>query len=143
MTTKGDEAATEAIRNVGHDVVDSFKDILTPQKGKAFAVELHDSDLNETEPYARSDVLVAVPWVFHCTHTGPLLGIPATWVDLDLRGTTFVDIRDVAGNWRYFRYIDFIGALHQIGVSTDTRPALTESEFTNYENESKKKKSPS
>jgi hypothetical protein len=53
------------------------------------------------------------------------LDIEETGVNFELRGTTFVDIREDESYWVYYRYIDFIGALHQLGVPTVARPVLT------------------
>jgi hypothetical protein len=132
MPTKGDELAAKAIEQVERDVRKCFERQLTPQEPAPFAVELHGSDLTRTQAYATSDLLVAVPWRFRCTHTGPFLNIPPTYLSLELRGTTFVDIRKDTDAWTYYRYVDFVGALHQIGASTDVRPALSDVDFNNY-----------
>ena len=86
---------------------------------------LHECDLDEDQALATADVLVAVPWKYPCTHVGTFMNIEATGLDFDLHGTTFVDVRGPSDSWTYYRYIDFIGALHQLGVSTDVRPVLT------------------
>jgi hypothetical protein len=120
--TRGDDFASEAAQLVRRDIEDGFKGALEQRSDAAFAIGLHDSDLQDHLSLATSESLVVVPWVYPCTHEGVFLNIPATFVDLELRGTTFVDIRQQ--DWTYYRYIDYIGALHQIGVSTDARPVV-------------------
>ena len=124
--TIGDDVAGLARQNVQLDIESIFSDSLRLQPDATFGFGLHDSTLADTIAFATSDELVAVPWRFPCTHVGSFLDIPATLVDLELRGTTFVDIR--GAEWVYHRYIDYIGALHQIGVPTDGRPVHAENE---------------
>ena len=48
----------------------------------------------------------------------------------ELRGATFVDVRDPDPDcWIYYRFIDYLCALHHIGVQTIARPALTPPEY--------------
>jgi hypothetical protein len=112
-----------AKEQVQSDIVDTFTGVLQPQEGRTFEYGLHDSTLEDDIAVATSAQLIAVPWRFPCTHVGKFLDIPATNVDFELHGTTIVDIRGV---WLYHRYIDWLGALHQIGVTTATRPAHAE-----------------
>jgi hypothetical protein len=126
-----DEDVLDTVRQrVRDDVTGGFDGVLTGATDP-FDVELDDSILGFRDVTTSSETVVAVPWVFRCTHTGPFLGVPATFVELDLRGATFVHVEDLRepDKWTYFRYIDFIGALHQMGVATTTRPALTEDQF--------------
>ena len=122
--TRGDDVAGVAKERVQFDIEHGFTEILQPREDASFHVGLLDSDLDDDRALATSDDLVAVPWTYPCTHVGTFLSIPATGIDFELRGTTFVDIRGPSSSWSYFRYVDYIGALHQIGVSTDGRPVL-------------------
>ena len=120
--TKGDDVAGKAKLLVRQDIEEGFADVLRARVD-GFAIGLHDSDLADDLALATSDQLVVVPWRYPCTHVGTFMNIPATGVNFELRGTTFVDIRN-ADDWTYYRYIDFTGALHQLGVTTDVRPVV-------------------
>jgi len=123
--SRGDDMAAAAKERVQFDIVDGFKEMLSSRLDATFAFGLHQSDLDDGATFATSNELVVVPWRYPCTHTGTFMDIAATNVDLELRGTTFVDIRsDTQSDWTYYRYIDFIGALHQLGVPTVARPVL-------------------
>ena len=119
----GDDLAARR-RNAGgrSDVEERSQARWSSRERSAFAFGLHDSDLDDDLAVATSDNLVVVPWRYPCTHTGTFMDIPATDLDFELRGTTFVDIRGPSNAWTYYRYIDFIGALHQIGAAYDVRP---------------------
>jgi hypothetical protein len=129
----GDDTVERALQNVRDDVQTAFQGVLTMRENDGIAFELHGADIDSNEVIGTSNVVVAIPWVFRCTHTGPFLGVPATMVDLELRGVTFVDAHDTEPDrWDYYRYIDFIGALHQLGVSTVGRPALSPNEYEQW-----------
>ena len=120
---RGDDFVDAAKKLVQFDIEDSFKEMLSSRSDAPFAFGLHDSNLDDETTFATSDQLVVLPWRYPCTHTGTFLDIPPTEVDFELRGTTFVDIRyDDESTWIYYRYIDFIGALHQLGIPTVARP---------------------
>jgi hypothetical protein len=124
--SRGDDFVEQAKERVQFDVEEGFKGLLSARTDAQFAFGLHDSDLDDDTAFATSDQLVVLPWRFPCTHTGTFLDIPATELDLELRGTTFVDIRDDAeSTWTYYRYVDYLGALHQLGVPTVARPVVT------------------
>jgi SnoaL-like polyketide cyclase len=124
----------EVLKEVRDDVIQGYADALEPRGGsEGFAMGLEGSGLAAEESFATSDDLVAVPWTYACTQTGPFLDIQATQVDLVLRGVTFVQvITDNPANWWYYRYVDYLGALHQLGVSTSVRPALSPDEYQNW-----------
>jgi hypothetical protein len=124
--TIGEDHVVTAKQNVQLDIERTFLGVLRPQSDTSFAFGLHDSDLEDDLAFATSDQLVVVPWRFPCTQVGTFLDVPATNVDLELRGTTFVDIRKAEPDWTYYRYIDFIGALHQMGISTNGRPVVAD-----------------
>jgi hypothetical protein len=127
-----------AIERVEQDVVGGFDDILTPDGAGAFAIDLDESGLTPTEVVATSEVVVVVPWVFRCVHTGTFIGVQATFVHFDLRGTTVVHVGSAETDpdeWTYHRYIDFLCALHHMGISTGVRPALTPDEFLEWKAE--------
>jgi hypothetical protein len=125
--SRGDDFAGVAKQRVQTDVEECFKEMLSSRDDAAFAVGLHGSELDDASAFATSDNLVVVPWRYPCTHTGTFLDIPATGMKFELRGTTFVDIReDDERKWNYYRYIDFIGALHQLGVPTVARQVLAD-----------------
>ena len=53
------------------------------------------------------------------------LEIPPTYVRFELRGATFVNVGDDdAEQWVYNRYVDFLCALHHMGVSTYCPPRV-------------------
>src|SRR5262245_20475376 len=123
--SRGDDFVDLAKERVQVDVEDGFKGMLIARAGEPFTFGLHDSPLDDATTFGTSDELVVLPWRFPCTHVGTFLDIPPTELDLELRGTTFVDIReDDLTAWRYYRYIDYIGALHQLGVPTVARRVL-------------------
>jgi hypothetical protein len=119
---------------VGEDVTRGYEAALSPRGGgDAFAIGLEDSGLEPMQSFAQSDELVAVPWRYSCTHTGDFLSIPATFVSLELEGVTFVHVRSgERDDWDFHRYVDYLGALQQIGVSMSVRPALEEEEYDNW-----------
>jgi len=124
-----------AIARVEQDVVNGFDGALTPAGSGAFELDLDESGLTSTEVVATSEVVIVMPWVFRCVHTGPFIGVQATFVHFDLRGTTFVHVgsgETDPDDWRYHRYIDFLCALHHMGISTGVRPALTAPEFMEW-----------
>jgi hypothetical protein len=123
---RGDDVADAAKKLVRSDIVGGLGEMLSSRDDAPFAFGLHESELDDETTFATSEQLVAVPWRYPCTHTGTFLDIPATGIDFELRGTTFVDVRDeLESRWTYYRYIDFIGALHQLGVPTVARPVVT------------------
>jgi hypothetical protein len=84
----------------------------------------------------RNEDVVAIPWAYRCTHDGFFLGVAPTYLDIVLRGATFVDTRsgpDDRDNWIYYRYVDYLGALQQIGVTTATRPVVTPEQYDVWE----------
>ena len=125
-----DDVLQQALRNIQVDIAEGFEGMLS---ARGFNRDLNGAELTENEVFATSDHLVVVPWIYRCTHTGDFLGVPPTYVDLELRGTTFVHAcASDPEEWDYYRYIDFIGALQQLGVTTTSRPALTEEEYGNW-----------
>jgi len=124
------EIVTQILNTIEPDIRAGFKESFRPI---SFGRDLHGAGLADAKAFATSDVLVAVPWVFRAQHVGDFIGVPATYIEFELRGATFVQVaEDDPGNsekWGYFRYIDYIGALQQLGVTTTTRPALTAAEY--------------
>jgi hypothetical protein len=126
-----------AIQLVQDDIVDGFKGVLNEiDDDEFFVIELGDSHLGVAELVAPSDAaVVPVPWRFRCKHEARFLGVPATFVTLDLRGTTFVfPTGDDDSQWLLYRYVDYLGALHQMGVSTGPRAALTPDQYEVWRN---------
>ena len=103
-------------------------------------LEWHDEteELNsELVSFPRSEQLAAIPWTYSCTHTGDFLGVPPTYLDIELRGATFVDVRNGDGQegrrgWTFYRYVDYLGALQQIGVTTATRPVANPERYADW-----------
>jgi hypothetical protein len=122
--TRADDFAQKAKEQVQLDIQNGFLEILASRDDAPFFFGLHECDLDAQQAIATADVLVAVPWKYPCTHVGTFMNIPATGVDFVLHGTTFVDVRGSEDSWIYYRYIDYIGALHQLGVSTEVRPVV-------------------
>jgi hypothetical protein len=122
--SRGDDFIDAARDRVRKDIEEGFKEVLSSRHDAQFSFGLHGSDLDDDSAIATSDDLVVLAWRYPCTHTGPFMNIDATGVDLELRGTTFVDLR--SSEWTYHRYIDFVGALHQIGVSYAVRPVVAD-----------------
>lgn len=119
---------------VEEDIRGGFEGVLEASAPTPFAFELEGSALEAKDIAAVSDSLVVVPWVFHCTHVGSFLGVPATFVDLDLRGATFVHVDGTDSNaWLMYRYIDYAGALQQMGVSIVQRPVLSPEQYANWQ----------
>jgi SnoaL-like polyketide cyclase len=122
-----DKVIAQALRSVEHDLVAGFEGVL---EAREFTRDLHGADLEHGRLFATSADLVVVPWVWRAVHVGEFLGVPPTYVELELRGTTFVHVsasKDET-DWAYYRYVDYLGALHQLGV-TVSRPALTSDEY--------------
>jgi hypothetical protein len=116
---------TDALLAIEQDLRRGFDGVLAPRE-PAFERSLNGvEDMPAEKLVATAEQLVVVPWLYRCTHVGNFLGVPPTYFDLDLRGTTFIDVRGVSDLWTCYRYIDFIGALHQMGISTTSRPAFT------------------
>ena len=121
----------EVIEQVREDIEVSFAGVLE-RRGDGLTTNLNQED---PMPALVSDEVgfAAVPWEFPCTHVGMFLGIPPTFLDLVLRGATFVDIReDDPARWGYYRYIDYHGALNQIGVTGIERPALSDEDYLRW-----------
>jgi hypothetical protein len=130
-----DQSVIDSARDlVEADIAGGFVGILNAEGPNAFSVELPEATLAFEQITTVSEaVVVPVPWRFHCVHRGHFLGIPPTHVELDLRGTTFVLPRgDSTDDWLLYRYIDYLGALHQMGVSAAVRPALTPDQYANW-----------
>jgi len=124
------EIVAKALAGIEDDVRTGFGEMLAPRDPDAFARELHGADLDPEAVFATSEHFVVTPWVYRCTHVREFLGVPPTFVDLDLRGTTFAHACATdSEEWEYYRDVDDGGALHQLGVSTTARPALTPDEF--------------
>jgi hypothetical protein len=129
MTFDDDGLIVRAKQRVQSDIEEGLRAMVSTRDDAPFSIGLDPANLDDSSPLdeddaiATSDTLVVVPWRYPCTHTGTFLDIPPTFVDFELRGTTFINIRTEP--WTYYRYIDFIGALHQIGVSTNGRPVST------------------
>ena len=124
------EIVTQILNTIEPDIREGFKGSFRPIE---FGRDLHGAGLADDKAFATSDLLVVAPWVLRAQHVGDFLGVPATYIEFELRGATFVQVAvDDPGNsekWAYFRYIDYIGALQQLGVTTTTRPALTAAEY--------------
>lgn len=125
-----EEGMRNVLEAVAADIAGGFEGVFSSGE---FRRELHGSDLDENEVFATAKELVAVPWVYRCRHIGDFLGVPPTFIEIELRGATFVRVVSPdPKEWDYFRYIDYVGALHQLGVTTTSRPALTVDEFENW-----------
>ena len=132
-----------AKQRVERDIRDGFAERLSPSADAdpVFTIELEESvalgypGLAEADAVATSESVVVVPWVYHCVHTGPFLEIPPTFVSFDLRGTTFVNVGlgDNPATWILHRFVDFLCALHHIGVYTSVRPALNVQDYLRWD----------
>jgi hypothetical protein len=120
-----DEIITNARNNVAQDIHDSFSKYIQPSPTGEFAVELPGVQLAERDVIVASESVVAVPWVFRGEHVDVFLSVPATGLPIELRGATFVDVSSgKESDWTYSRFIDYLGALHQLGVTGVSRPAF-------------------
>src|SRR4051812_9307291 len=63
-----------------------------PDPDTAFSINLSNPDLVEADVVAASEVVVVVPWSYQCVHAGVFLGIPPTFIQFELRGTTIVEV---------------------------------------------------
>jgi hypothetical protein len=115
---------------VRDDILGGFEGILSADGNSAFSIDLKDSGLDDTDVVAASESVVVVPWRYRCVHTGTFLEIPPTYVRFELTGTTFVNVG--LDTWVFHRFIDFLCALHHIGVSTSVRPALDGEEYRQW-----------
>ena len=121
----------DVLANIQSDIEGGFDGILAPKNGFAFG--LLDSEIQSDQAVALSDNLVVAPWQYDCVHIGVLADVPATHVEFVLRGVTVAHVVDGdPDNALYHRYIDYLGALHQIGVSTAVRPALDPAQYDNW-----------
>jgi hypothetical protein len=122
---------SSAATNVGRDIDQCFRKFFRPEPiDGAFTVEIPGVEISMTELLVSSNSVVAVPWRYHGVHVDTFLGVPATGREVDLQGATFVLMKSENDNdWTYARYIDYLGMLHQLGVSTDTRPAFTPTDY--------------
>jgi hypothetical protein len=127
----------ETVKNrVQSDVVSGLSSSFTADDradamNPAFSITLTGpEDLAEGDIVAASESFVAVPWAYACVHTGPFLDVPPTYIRFRLHGTTFVHAAAPdPDDWTYYRFIDFLCALYNIGISTNVRPALTADEY--------------
>jgi hypothetical protein len=128
-----DEILDLAATNVGTDISSYFGKYFEPVLNP-FTVELPGVDVAPRELLVSSNALVAVPWAYKGTHVDTFLGVAATGILITLRGATFVDTsagsdKEHADSWTYSRYIDYLGALHQLGVTATSRPAFMPDDF--------------
>ena len=98
-----------------------------------FKRELDGCTLDEDAVFATAEHLVVAPWVYRCTHIGDFLGVPPTYVDLELRGTTFVHVPSPdPEELVVFPVHRLRRRASPARVSTTSRPALTVDEFENW-----------
>jgi hypothetical protein len=124
-----DEIVATAMTYVQQDIVDGFDKILDPGLNPMFEFDDLGGALAIEQSITRSDEAISMPWRYTATHVGPFLGIPATNITFTLRGMTIVIPADKLEDWQFFRCIDYLCALHELGVTTTTRPALTPDEY--------------
>jgi hypothetical protein len=127
------EIVRQILDTIEPDLNECFKGSFRPLD---YAPHLEGADLPAAKTFATSDVLVVVPWLLRAVHIGEFLGVPQTLVEVEVRGTTIVQVAedhpDDTRLWAYYRYIDYLGVLQQLGVMTTTRPALTADEYANW-----------
>jgi hypothetical protein len=134
------EIVAKVVNSIEADIRSGFAGAL---ESIGFVRDLDGADLVEDDLVATAEQLVVVPWIYRCAHVGEFLGIPPTYIELELRGTTFVRVEgDSEKEWEFYRYIDYLGALHQIGVSTASRPALTADEYAVWVERSRSERPP-
>jgi hypothetical protein len=119
--------------DIVHGLASSFtSDNSADAMDPAFTITLNGpADILDAPDFvAASDTFVAVPWVWACVHTGRFLDVQPTYIRFQLHGTTFVHATAPdPDDWTYYRYIDFLCALYNLGISTSVRPALTADEY--------------
>jgi hypothetical protein len=121
-----DDGTVELARTlVEEDVVRCFGEVL--EAAGEFRIGLEG--LVSSDGVTTSDSAVSIPWSYPCRHTGRFLDVDPTLIELELRGMTFVQVDGESDGWKYHRFVDFIGALHQIGVTTTSRPMLTTDDY--------------
>ena len=143
MPIDDSELIETVMKNVRRDVISGFDDALSADGDDAFSIALEPTTLEENLVVATSDAVIVVPWIYRCVHTGVFLDVPPTFVHFELRGATVVNLRlfddgikpneDGERPYLYHRFVDFLCALHHIGVSTSVRPALEPKDFLNWQ----------
>ena len=126
-----DEILTTAATNVEEDVTTFFSAYLEPAGPKGgFAIELNGVEISPRELVVSSNSVVGVPWAFRGIHIADFLGVCKSGILVELLGATFVNASSQKeDDWTYSRYIDYLGALHQLGVSAVSRPAFMPGDF--------------
>jgi hypothetical protein len=125
-----EDIVAAAATNVQTDVEAGFSQIFRPGPHGGFAIELNGKKLEPQELVVSSNSVVGVPWVFTGEHVYDFLGVCPTGIVVALRGGTFVDVSSGGQDtWTYSRFIDYLGALHQLGVTAVSRPAFEPKDF--------------
>jgi hypothetical protein len=124
---------SDILNEVRADVQESFEHVLERNR-RSFVPRFHESDDDLRPLVSDAQRVAAVPWEFDCVHVGTFLGIPATFLELTLRGATFVNFAagEDPNTWGFRRYIDYLGALNQLGVSGIQRPVLTDEQYETW-----------
>jgi hypothetical protein len=126
-----EEILATAATNVGDDVTSFFSRYLRPAGPHGgFAIELNGVEIDPRELVVSSNSVVGIPWAFRGIHINDFLGVCKSGILVELLGATFVDMSSgKEPDWTYSRYIDYLGALHQLGVTAVSRPAFTPGDF--------------
>ena len=125
-----EKVLSAAAANVEKEIKEFFSRFFEAGADGGYAIELPGAKIDTQELLVSSNSVAAVPWVFRGRHIDEFLGVCATGILVELRGTTYVDASsDNEADWKYSRYIDYLGALHQLGVTAVSRPAFTPDDF--------------
>ena len=114
--------ANEALQRVQEDVEKGIGSWLVE------ADELENSGFRVLEPFNAEDVpirsaatgTVVVPWAWVGRHDEDVMGYLPTGQRVEVRGVTLV--RDTPDGLGFTRFVDWISALAQIGVTIASRP---------------------
>ena len=101
---------------VERDVTEGLSELFAPREGFRVAERFA-----HVEPMSNG-THTSVVWEYSAVHTGDFQGIRPTGQEIVVSGVTIVDTS--GGEPAFHRYIDWVGVLAQLGVSTTGRPAL-------------------
>jgi hypothetical protein len=109
------------------DVVDGLERSFEPWDGNAPESFLVSEEFRDEENFIGNDLIAAVPWTFHCRHTGNFQELFPTGRELNIDGITLVDSR--RGDVQLHRYVDWAGVFAQLGLEVSSRIPITEDEY--------------
>lgn len=127
---------SEALELVQRDVERGVGEWLSPDDVDGAGFRVLEPFDREPNPIAAPDGgPVAIPWAWVGRHTGDVMGYLPTGQIVEVRGVTLV--RDTEKGPAFSRFIDWVGALGDMGVTVFTRPVTDEGPPPDLEGTSK------